>query len=86
MISLKLPTDPFSRKQKFIRAFPGTYARNIPIIATTANAYQEDIRECLDAGMNTHLSKPLDIEKLVRILAEYIKNQKRKICTFQSVH
>ena len=35
----------------------------IPIIALTANSYQEDIRKCLDAGMNIHLSKPIEIKK-----------------------
>ena len=74
LMDMQMPVMSGVEATKNIRAFPGTYARNIPIIATTANAYQEDIRECLDAGMNTHLSKPLDIEKLVRMLAEYIKN------------
>ena len=56
-----------------IRSLDLPYASSVPIIATTANAYQEDIQECMNAGMNAHLSKPLDIDKLIRILGKYIK-------------
>ena len=38
--------------------------KEIPIIAMTANAFQDDIRECIDAGMNAHIAKPIDIEKV----------------------
>ena len=44
-------------------------AGSIPIIAMTANAFQEDAQECLRAGMNALLSKPLDMDKLVRTLS-----------------
>ena len=56
-----------------IRSLDLPYAASVPIIATTANAYQEDIQECMNAGMNAHLSKPLDIDKLIRILGKYIQ-------------
>lgn len=38
--------------------------RTIPIIALTANAFMEDEKKCLEAGMNAHLPKPMDVEKL----------------------
>ena len=45
-----------------IRALERADAGSIPIIAMTANAFQEDAQECLKAGMNAHLSKPLDMD------------------------
>ena len=42
----------------------------IPIIATTANAFSDDISAALAAGMNAHVSKPIDIEQLCRVLVE----------------
>ena len=49
---------------KAIRALNRPDAGIIPIIAMTANAFAEDVQRCLDAGMNAHLAKPLDIEKV----------------------
>lgn len=58
---------------KAIRALPGRDdVRRLPIIALTANAYDADVQNCLDAGMNAHLAKPVDIEMLVRTLARLI--------------
>ena len=54
-----------------IRALPRSDAKKIPIIAMTANAFQEDARRCLAAGMNAHLAKPLQMDKVVRTIAEY---------------
>ncbi len=48
-------------------------ARNIPIIAMTANAYSEDINKAIAAGMNGHLSKPIDIDAVKRLLAEMLQ-------------
>ena len=41
---------------------------NIPIIAMTANAFEEDVKKSLEAGMNGHLSKPIDIKKMYNML------------------
>ena len=49
---------------KAIRALNRPDAGTVPIIAMTANAFAEDAQECLKAGMNAHLAKPLDIEKV----------------------
>ena len=53
-----------------IRALERADAKTIPIIAMTANAFEEDARKCLDAGMNVHLAKPLCMEELVATLAQ----------------
>lgn len=52
-----------------IRALDRPDAACIPIIAMTGNAFQEDVQECLDAGMNAHLAKPIDMEKAGRVIA-----------------
>jgi signal transduction histidine kinase/DNA-binding response OmpR family regulator/HAMP domain-containing protein len=55
-----------------IRALDDPRARQIPIIAMTANVFKEDIEKCLLAGMNDHLGKPLDIEELMNMLSKYL--------------
>ena len=53
-----------------IRAMPGRPdGRTIPIIAMTANAFAEDIQRSLDAGMNGHLSKPIQMDEVVKTIA-----------------
>ncbi|MCP6082793.1 response regulator, partial [Klebsiella pneumoniae] len=42
--------------------------RTLPIIAMTANASEQDRRTCLEAGMNDHVGKPVDIQQLTRVL------------------
>lgn len=51
-------------------------AKHIPIIALTANAYHEDIQKCLAAGMNAHLSKPINIDRAVRTIIECARTAK----------
>ena len=50
-------------------------AKHIPIIALTVNAYHEDIQKCLAAGMNAHLSKPINIDRAVRTM-----HGRKRIC------
>ncbi|MCL2084364.1 MAG: response regulator, partial [Oscillospiraceae bacterium] len=56
-----------------IRELPSERAKELPIIAMTANAFREDIDRCLAAGMNGHLSKPLDLSEMLVMLRKYIK-------------
>ena len=53
---------------KEIRALDRADAKTIPIVAMTANAFQEDAEQCIAAGMNAHFAKPLDIGKLIGML------------------
>ena len=56
-----------------IRALDREDAAKIPIIAMTANAFAEDEKEALNAGMNVHLAKPVDVELLKKVLRQYIR-------------
>ena len=47
-----------------IRTLKNNKKANIPIVAMTANAFEEDRKKAFDAGMNAHIAKPIDIEKL----------------------
>ncbi len=45
---------------------------DIPIIAMTADAFSEDIKRCLDCGMNAHVAKPIDVQEVARLLEKFI--------------
>ncbi len=49
---------------KAIRQSGHSQAETVPIIAMTANAFSEDVKDALDAGMNAHVAKPIDMEQL----------------------
>ena len=55
-----------------IRALPDPERAKIPILAMTANAFDEDVKAALDAGMDGHLSKPLRIESLYEMMRKYL--------------
>lgn len=58
-----------------IRALERPDAKMIPIIAMTANAFAEDVQKCLAAGMNAHLAKPLEIEKMKAVIWEQLRSK-----------
>lgn len=45
---------------------------DIPIIAMTADAFSEDVKRCLECGMNAHVAKPIDVQEVMRLLVKYI--------------
>jgi CheY-like chemotaxis protein len=55
-----------------IRALDLPKAKSIPIVAMTANAFQEDIEKCLAAGMNEHIAKPIVPKKVYALLQKYL--------------
>ena len=54
-----------------IRSIPDEWAQRIPIIAMTANAYADDVQQAFDAGMNAHVSKPIDIKLVEKTILEF---------------
>lgn len=57
---------------RIIRDLPKDDARTIPIIALTANAFRKDMEIALQSGMNDYLSKPIDPDKLIRMISKYL--------------
>lgn len=55
-----------------IRALERADAKTVPIFAMTANAFKDDIRASVQAGMNEHLTKPLDEKRIVRTMRKYV--------------
>ncbi|WP_303857223.1 PAS domain-containing hybrid sensor histidine kinase/response regulator [Aminicella lysinilytica] len=68
LMDLRMPVMNGMDATKEIRAMERADAKSVPIIAMTANAYHEDILKCLEAGMNAHVSKPIEPDDLFRIL------------------
>lgn len=61
-----------------LRALNRSDAATVPIIAMTANAFQDDIENSLAAGRNAHLTKPLDVDKIRKTILEMIRKDEKK--------
>lgn len=73
IMDLQMPIMNGIDATRSIRGLSVPWAKTVPIIAMTANAMKEDIQRCLDAGMNAHLSKPIDMKQVLKTLAKHIK-------------
>ena len=73
LMDIQMPEMDGYEATRQIRALSDERKANIPIIAMTANAFEDDRRNALSAGMNGHIAKPLDIGKLMRVLAEILR-------------
>ena len=56
-----------------LRALNRSYAATVPIIAMTANVFQDDIMKAIESGMNEHVTKPVDMKLVCRILQKWLK-------------
>lgn len=72
LMDVQMPVMDGCEAAKHIRSCGRPDAATIPIIATTANAFSEDVSTVLSAGMNAHISKPIDIQQLCSTLSQYI--------------
>lgn len=71
LMDIQMPVMNGLEAAKAIRALPVKDAQTVPIVAMTANAFPEDIAATLQAGMNEHLSKPIDLEQFHSILQKW---------------
>lgn len=72
-MDIKMPIMDGYEATKLIRGLNRNDVSQIPIIAVTANAFDDDVRKALNAGMDRHYSKPVEKEKLERVLEELLK-------------
>lgn len=70
-MDVRMPVMDGIEVTKAIRGLTRPDAESVPIIAVTANAFDSDVKACLGAGMNAHVSKPVEAEKLFSVLEKY---------------
>jgi CheY-like chemotaxis protein/anti-sigma regulatory factor (Ser/Thr protein kinase) len=73
LMDVQMPVMDGFAATRAIRMLPAGYQSRIPIVAMTANAFEEDRKAALDAGMDEHISKPIDIDKMKYILSKFLK-------------
>ncbi|MDO4502923.1 MAG: ATP-binding protein [Coriobacteriia bacterium] len=69
LMDIQMPIMDGYQTARAIRALPDQAKAGIPIIAMTANAFEEDRRAAVEAGMNDHVAKPIDVTRLIAVLA-----------------
>ena len=75
LVDIMMPKMNGYKATQAIRCLPDKDKACIPIIAMTANAFEEDKRDALAVGMNGHIAKPIELDKLLSMLAEVIRQQ-----------
>lgn len=73
LMDIRMPVLDGLEATKVIRNLPRDDAKRVPVIALTANAFVENLRESKSVGMNDHLSKPIEPQKLYQTLAKYVE-------------
>ena len=72
LMDIRMPVMGGYDAAKAIRALDRADA-NLPMFAMTADAFSDDIQHCLECGMNEHVAKPIDVERLTQLLKKYLK-------------
>jgi CheY-like chemotaxis protein len=73
LMDIMMPVMNGHEATRAIRSSNHPEAKSIPIIAMTANAFAEDVQAALEAGMNAHVAKPIDVDRLFSVLRQYRK-------------
>ena len=73
-MDIQMPEMDGLEATRTIRTLDNKIAKNIPIIAMTANVFKEDVDNCINAGMNHHIGKPLDFNVVLSVLRKYLRN------------
>lgn len=72
LMDIQMPVMNGYEATRQIRAMDSAYCREIPILAMTANAFEEDRTLAIEAGMNGYLTKPIDVEKMMKTIASFL--------------
>ena len=72
LMDIQMPVMNGYDATRAIRNLDGAYAKNIPIIALTANIFEDDIMKAIDSGMNEHITKPMDMRVVEKILNKWL--------------
>ncbi|MCM1259063.1 MAG: response regulator [Roseburia sp.] len=72
LMDLRMPVMTGFESAAAIRELKREDARTIPIIAVSADAFQDDIQKCIDCGMNAHTPKPLETQKIISLLGQFL--------------
>ena len=73
LMDIQMPIMDGYEATRQIRKLKNTETANIPIVAITANAFEEDRQKALEAGMNEHVTKPIDMERLLEVVRKVLK-------------
>lgn len=76
LMDIQMPRMNGYEATRIIRKMEDREKANITILAMTANAFEEDKREALEAGMNAHLSKPIEVDKLIKTIKRSLNSRK----------
>ncbi|MDR3130709.1 MAG: response regulator [Treponema sp.] len=79
LMDIQMPEMGGYEATRLIRAVEAQNAKTIPIIAMTANVFKDDIEQCIAAGMNDHLGKPLNFNRLIAVLRRYLGPWEREL-------
>ena len=75
LMDIQMPVMDGYSAARAIRALDDKALAEIPILAMTANAFQEDVKAAMDAGMQAHIAKPVDVDKLTEALRSVLQPQ-----------
>jgi CheY-like chemotaxis protein len=73
LMDIRMPIMDGLEATRQIRALDRPDAKTVPIVAMTANAYTEDVKTCLDAGMNGHIAKPIEPNNMFKKIVKNIR-------------
>ena len=75
LLDLRMPVMDGKTAARAIRRCGSSDASTIPIFAVSADAYPENVEECLEAGMNAHISKPVNAEELLNKITQFLDRE-----------